>query len=137
MAGWSPPNNLSFFTFRHIYFPMAMPSTSIADQNPVPTTMSHNTPSEKHVIDGTALAEAQPVNSMVGDHCNDDSCGAAHDDTYAMDEELIEEREEDIPPDEHAFIVPPHFSPRNPFHKHLSEFDLSMRCKDLNFSFHS
>ena len=42
--------------------------------------------------------------------------------------ELVKENEEDIPPDELAFVTPPHFNPQNPFHKHLSELDLSMRC---------
>lgn len=41
------------------------------------------------------------------------------------------EREEDpsdVPPDEYAFLVPPHFSGSDPFHRDLSLLDLSMRC---------
>ena len=41
------------------------------------------------------------------------------------------EREEDpsdVPPDEYAFLVPPHFSGSDLFHRDLSLLDLSMRC---------
>ena len=33
-----------------------------------------------------------------------------------------------VPTDETSFTHPPHFSPANPFHRHLSTLDLSMRC---------
>ena len=39
-----------------------------------------------------------------------------------------------VPDDQTAFLVAPHFSRNNPFHRDLSAFDLSMRCsicKDL------
>ena len=34
----------------------------------------------------------------------------------------------DVPPDEYAFLVPPHFDNANPFHRDLSTLDLTMRC---------
>jgi hypothetical protein len=43
---------------------------------------------------------------------------------------IIVERENpnDVPPDEYAFLVPPHFDAKDPFHRDLSCLDLSMRC---------
>ncbi len=34
----------------------------------------------------------------------------------------------DVPPDEYAFLIPPHFSNTNPFHVDLSILDQTMRC---------
>lgn len=42
-----------------------------------------------------------------------------------------------IPPDESAFLIEPHFSRHNPFHRHLSNLDLAMRCAICSELYHA
>lgn len=47
------------------------------------------------------------------------------------------ENPDDIPPDESAFTLPPHFSHSNPFHRNLRDLDLSMRCAICSDLYHA
>jgi len=47
------------------------------------------------------------------------------------------ENPNDIPPDESAFLVPPHFSRNNPFHRNLANLDLAMRCAICSELYHA
>ena len=88
-------------------------------------------PSLKEVNAGDpAVAAAVPhVVSSTSDGSNDAPTVAAPD-AQKMPPAPKVEREDpaNVPDDETAFLVGPHFSGRNPFHRDVSEFDLSMRC---------
>ena len=47
------------------------------------------------------------------------------------------ENPDDIPPDESAFTLPPHFRQSNPFHRNMRDLDLSMRCAICSDLYHA
>ncbi len=50
---------------------------------------------------------------------------------------IARENPNDIPPDEFAFLIEPHFSRHNPFHRNLSNLDLAMRCAICSELYHA
>ena len=50
---------------------------------------------------------------------------------------IARENPNDIPPDESAFLIEPHFSRHNPFHRNLSNLDLAMRCAICSELYHA
>ena len=54
----------------------------------------------------------------------------------ATQRSIVHEDPSKVPPDEMAFITPPHFQPSNIFHRSLSNLDLSMRCTLCSEFFH-
>jgi hypothetical protein len=50
---------------------------------------------------------------------------------------IARENPNDIPPDESAFLIEPHFSRHNPLHRNLSNLDLAMRCAICSELYHA
>ncbi|KAL9189539.1 hypothetical protein ACHAXT_009214 [Thalassiosira profunda] len=78
---------------------------------------------------GTVAGAIPHVVSSTSDGSNEATAVAAPN-SQKMPPAPKVEREDpaNVPDDETAFLVGPHFSGKNPFHRDLSEFDLSMRC---------
>lgn len=72
---------------------------------------------------GGGGVEIRPLVSMSSSSPEDNADGAS-----SSVAKIQLEDPDGVPPDEMAFVVPPHFSPSNPFHQNMRDLDHAMRC---------